>query len=283
MADLYRSAASQREVQSWCQDRLDAWAVPHQGRLIASELGEIHVLEAGSGPVTVVYLPGTNFNAATSLALLDELATRGKVLCVDLPGQPGLSAAERPNESFTPQRSWLTRLLAELQPAESSRVILAGHSRGAAVALAADPHDIDALALVSPAGLIKANASWSVLRTALPWMLRPSLSRSAALLRLMTAAGRAPSPDLIEWLTMVALHCRTSGAPPPHQAGLIEPWRDRSTSVIVGAQDCFFTPAKLAIAAQTRLGARCDIVPGAGHLTVEEEPRLVAQLIVPDR
>jgi pimeloyl-ACP methyl ester carboxylesterase len=280
MASLYRSASAQREVQSWCRDRLDTWHVAHTERSIETDLGQIHVVEAGSGPETVVYLPGTNFNAATSLTLLEELATRCTVLCVDLPGQPGLSAAQRPSENPLEQRAWLTHLLAELCPAGSSRVILAGHSRGAAVAMCASPEDATSLALISPSGLIKANASWPVLRTALPWMLRPSLSRSAALLRLMSAPGRALNPELVEWLTLVALHSRTTGAPGPLPASFAEIRRGRSIAVIVGAQDCFFAPPKLAAASRTRLGALLDIIEGAGHLTVEEEPAAIADLIL---
>jgi pimeloyl-ACP methyl ester carboxylesterase len=48
----------------------------------------------------------------------------------------------------------------------------------------------------------------------------------------------------------------------------------------VGAQDCFFAPPKLAAASRTRLGALLDIIEGAGHLTVEEEPAAIADLIL---
>jgi pimeloyl-ACP methyl ester carboxylesterase len=280
MAHLYRTAAGQREVQSWCHDRLDAWDVAHETRLIETEDGPIHVVEAGAGPTTVIYLPGTNFNAATSLILLEELATRCTVRCVDLPGQPGLSAAQRPSEDPLVTRAWLSPLLAALRPAGSSRLILAGHSRGAAVALSAFPKEVDSLALISPAGLIKANASWPVLRTALPWMLRPRLSRSAALLRLMSAPGRALHPESVEWLTLVALHCRTTGAPKSLPPEFLRPWRGRSVAVTVGAHDCFFPPRKLAVAAQDRLDARLIVMDGVGHLTVEEEPAAIADLIL---
>ena len=209
MADLYRSDADGESIRRWCAERLAGWNVAHRTRLVDTGAGETHVVEAGAGRTAVVYLPGTNFNAATSLGLLSLLATHCRVFAVDLPGQPGLSTSRRPPQSPGDQARWASQLLRQLPLADVDAVVLVGHSRGAQVALCADPREIDALVLLNPAGLTKVSASPGVLRIAVPWILRPTPARSRAMVQLMTGArsrarpgarhlvhdGRHPVPD----------------------------------------------------------------------------------------
>ena len=94
MRELYRSPADADRIQSWCRERLDAWPVRHDTEHLDTSLGRTHLTWAGTAREAVcLYLPGTNFNAATSTTLLTSLASRWRVVCADLPGQPGLSAA----------------------------------------------------------------------------------------------------------------------------------------------------------------------------------------------
>ncbi|MFH8804547.1 hypothetical protein ACH4F6_34135 [Streptomyces sp. NPDC017936] len=48
---------------------------------------------AGTTPLALV--PGTNMNAAVSLAAVEALAVLGPVVVLDVPGQPGLSYGRR--------------------------------------------------------------------------------------------------------------------------------------------------------------------------------------------
>ena len=135
MADLYRSPAGHEAIRSWCASRLDGRAFPHERRTVPTVLGETSLVTAGDGPATVLYLPGTNFNAASSLLLVDALAGRVRVVVADLPGQPGLSAGRRPPDRLA-YGAWVDELVASLA---ADRLVLAGHSLGAAAALTADP------------------------------------------------------------------------------------------------------------------------------------------------
>ena len=74
MVDLYRTPAGHEAIRSWCTLRLEEWAVPHERRTVPTALGETSLVTAGEGPATVLYLPGTNFNAASSLTLAGALA-----------------------------------------------------------------------------------------------------------------------------------------------------------------------------------------------------------------
>lgn len=279
MADLYRSREGERRVRDWCTERLATWAVPHQSSIVATSLGDTHTVEAGEGDTVCVYLPGTSFNAATNLGVLGRLAGRCRVVAVDLPGQPGLSSSTRPRPEAEGYGRWLGEVLAVVRAANPGRLLVAGHSRGAAVALAG-PTDVDGLALVSPAGLVGVRMSARMLRTAVPWLLRPTEPRSRALLELMAGPRSRPDPALVTWLTMAARDTRTTGAPGPLPDELVSRWRGRAVKVLVGEHDCFFPPGRVARAAASRTGTHIDVLPGLGHLAVEEAPEDVARLVL---
>ena len=280
MGLLYRSDAAQERVQGWCRARLETFAEAHETMFIGTRAGPIHVLHAGSDPVTlVVYLPGTNFNAATSLSFIGSLTALGEVVVLDLPGQPGLSTPQRPTREDPSGRSWVSEVVTELRASDEQRVVLIGHSRGAADALSVAPSDADAVVLVNPAGLARVTITPRLLRSSLPWMLRPTAARSSALLSLMSAPGYQPSPEHVEWLTMVAQDTRTTGAPGPVPRAWTDRWRTRPAAVLTGEHDAFFPHRKIATAARDRLGIQATEVEGVGHLSVEEAPGSVASEI----
>ena len=182
MRELYRSPADADRIQSWCRERLDAWPVRHDTEHLDTSLGRTHLTWAGTAREAVcLYLPGTNFNAATSTTLLTSLASRWRVACADLPGQPGLSAAGRPVDEVADYARWLAEVLAHVrQQHPQLPLVVAGHSRGAAAALLANPADVDGLVLVSPAGLAKVRLTPALLWRSIPWLLQPTPARSRA-------------------------------------------------------------------------------------------------------
>lgn len=269
MRGMYRSPAGRQRITTWCRERLEQWDAPHRRSTLVTAAGPTHVVEAGAPAARdVVYLPGTNFNAATSLGLLAALARHCRVFAVDLPGQPGLSAPERPRPETPGYARWVTEVVDGLPV--SAPPLLVGHSRGAAVALTADPAQVAGLLLLNPAGLVKTAVTRTVLRTAVPWIARPTQQRSAALLTLMAAAGREPDPQHVEWLTLVARETRTTGAPGPLPPQLVARWREGTVRVVSGAADCFFPPSRLGPAVREQLGVELEVLSGAGHLTVDE-------------
>jgi pimeloyl-ACP methyl ester carboxylesterase len=282
VADLYRSPEGERRVRDWCADRLTDWTVPHVSRDVDTSLGETRLVEAGEGDTVCVYLPGTNFNAATSLGVLGHLADRCRVVAADLPGQPGLSSSTRPRPETEGYGRWLGEVVSAVRASGPvGRLLVVGHSRGAAVALSG-PIEVDGLVLVAPAGLTKVRMSGGLLRTAVPWMLRPTEPRSRALLALMSAPGSHPDPDLVSWLTLVARDTRSTGAPGPLPTTVLERWRDRPVHVLIGEHDRFFPPQHVGPPA-ARLHASVEVLHGLGHLAVEEAPERVAAAVLRPR
>ena len=281
MRDLYRSPGDATRIREWCRQRLDAWVVQHQTEHVETSLGDTHLTWAGvPGDATCLYLPGTNFNAATSTTLLTTLSRRWHVVGADLPGQPGLSAPVRPDDEVAGYERWTSQVISHVRERHPRvPLVVAGHSRGAAAAMLANPSEVDGLVLASPAGLAKVRLGPTTLRRSIAWLLRPTRTRSRRLVELM--AGGRSSADLepvVDWMTLVATCTRTAGAPGPLPVGVLDRWQDREVRVLVGERDVFFPPDLLAGPAQ-RLGATLEVIPDAGHLLVDQRPDRVVTAV----
>lgn len=278
MISVYRSEQAQAEVRRWCVSRIEASGMTHARSEVATSAGVTGVLAAGPGPRDgepgVVLLPGTNMNAALCLPVVEAIARERRVVVLDLPGQPGLSAGRRPRTKRSSwYGKWLTEALAQAMPGP---VVVVGHSLGGAVALACDAPQIVGRVLLSSAGLVRLRVPVPLLAATLPWLLRPTVARSAALVRRMAAPGQVHVSDFLgEWMDLVGRCCRTSLAPPPLPSGLLELRCPVRTLVVAGRFDPFLPPGDLGPAARRRLGAEFRVVEGAGHLLLDESPEAV--------
>jgi pimeloyl-ACP methyl ester carboxylesterase len=273
---LYRSEEGRAEVCAWCERRFDE-VDGLEREMVPTALGPTHLLTTGAGSRLLV-LPGNNMNGAAMVGFVAALATDHQVTMADLPGQPGLSAPERPRgDRMAAYGAWVDELLAGAVPGP---VLLVGHSLGAAVALSATPSGrIGGVALLSPAGLARVRLTRRVLTTSTAWMVRPDPGRSAALVTLMQSPGRPADPILTEWFTLVGRHTRSVGAPGPRPESVVRRWRDRPVTVVTGADDVFFPPGRLTRPTQARLGVDVVTVEGAGHLLPHEDPAATADAI----
>ncbi|SNS30694.1 Pimeloyl-ACP methyl ester carboxylesterase [Geodermatophilus saharensis] len=274
---LYRTAASGDAVRAWCEHRLVAWPTAHERSVLDTGLGETHLVVAGHGDTTVLYLPGTNMSAATSLPVLSALAARHRVVAADVPGQPGLSAGVRPGgDRLACYGAWVGELVAHLH---ADLLVLVGHSLGAAITLAAEPDGVAGLVLVDPAGIVRLRVGASVFAATLPWLLRPTTARSARLVRQLHGPGRHPADDEVEWMTLVARTTRTSAAPGPLPAAVLRRWRATPRAVLSGERDCFLPAPRLRDAVRRHLDVELQVLPGTGHMAPDEQPEAVVAAV----
>ena len=274
----YRTSSGRDIVRAWCTARLDEWSEPHDREEWTTSAGRTHVLIAGTGPSTVLYLAGTNFGAASSLDVVEAFCGSYRVVVPDLPGQPGLSADRPPpGRRLAGHGRWLGEVLQQVKDrVGAGPVLVLGHSLGAAVALAAPTTGVAALMLVSPGGLVRLRVPLSVLTATVPWLARPTSGRSAELLRELGAPGREPNGVLVDWMTLVAEHTRPVLAPRPLPASFVRRWLGTRRCVITGEHDQFLPSRTLAPAVHEHLRSELEVLPGAGHLAVHERPTALA-------
>ncbi|MCD0447357.1 alpha/beta hydrolase [Glycomyces sp. A-F 0318] len=277
LRSLYKSDADREVVARWCRSRLDAWGVPHRRETVEVSDALVHLTRVGSGPVEVVFVPGTNFNAAANLAVAEVLARRRGVVLVDLPGQPGLSSGERPRAAH---RGWYGRKVAEaLEAIGADRVIAVGHSLGGSVVLSCDSERIAGRVLLAPAGVAPLRLDPRMAASSLGWLLASTPERTAAMLEGFTAPGHAPPEAIVEWLGLVAAHCRSTLAPPPLPGAVLERRKGSPLIAATGAHDRFLPPDRLGPAVRAGLGVELHVIDGAGHLAADERPEAVAALV----
>lgn len=280
MTSVYRSEQARAEVRRWCVNRIDGSGLAPARSEVVTSAGVTGVVTVGheprGGEPSVVLLPGTNMNAALCLPVAEAIARERRVVVLDLPGQPGLSADRRPRAKRSSwYGTWLTEVLSRAVPGP---VVVVGHSLGGAVALACDAPQIVGRVLLSSAGIVRLRVPVPLLAATVPWLLRPTVARSTALVRHMAAPGRGQghvADGLGEWMDLVGRCCRTSLAPPPLPSGLLELRSSVPTLVVMGQFDPFLPPCHLGPAARRRLGAEFRVIEGAGHLLLDESPEAV--------
>ena len=277
LRSIYRSADGRQAIRAWCRRQLDQWSVPHDRSTLTTVAGATHMVSTAPLPPTVVVVPGTNASAANYELLAAALAEHWPTLLLDLPGQPGLSAGDRPRRDRT---AWYGRWLADvLRQTVTQPVIVVGHSLGGAVALACDSPYIRGRLLVSTAGLARTRLTPAVLGASMAWMLRPTPAHSSALIHHLLAPGRQPEPALVEWYTLVARHTRSSLAPPIIPESVLTHSRTVPCIVATGSDDAFLPARQLQRPSELRLNTRLRVIPDAGHLVTDEHPELLVPLI----
>lgn len=277
---VYRSDDARTRVRAWCGARLEAWSTPHERISVATSAGPTSLVTVGARradePIVVV-VPGTNMCAAVCLDLLDALAGSWRTVVADVPGQPGTSADRRPRRGRMDWYArWLTDVLDHVGPGP---VVLVGHSLGGAIALACPSPRITARVLLAPAGLIRLSVPPRVLAATIPWLTRPSPSRTERLLGHLLAPDVQAPGYLVEWMTMVADGCHSSLAPSPLSADLLRSRGDSACVVAVGEHDVFLPPRRLGPVVRDRFTGEMRVLNGAGHLLLADDYAEVGALV----
>jgi len=163
MNAIYKSEEGQRLVESRYRELLTRWPVPSEQRSISTSFGDTFVVVCGTPSMPpMVLLQGSGANAAMWLSDVATLSASHRVYCVDMIGEPGLSAPSRPPLDATTYATWLSEVLDGLGLARASVI---GISLGGWLAVAfatAKPQRVDHLVLVSPSGIGRAKVSFVI-------------------------------------------------------------------------------------------------------------------------
>ncbi|GIJ48260.1 Ndr family protein [Virgisporangium aliadipatigenens] len=196
IGSVYRTSAGREAVEAAYDEFLRHWPVPMERLRVPTRLGETFVV--ASGPVDgppLVLLHGSGTNAAMWAGDVATWAERFRVYAVDLPGEPGHSAAVRPPLGSDEHAGWLDDVLDGLG---AGSVALVGASLGGWLATdyaARRPARVTRLVLLCPGGIGRQKYGW--LLPAL--LLRPfgewGMRRQLALVAGVRGAAMRPVAD----------------------------------------------------------------------------------------
>ena len=260
---IYKSPAGEKAVMDLYDRVLACWPVPHETRMIPTRHGDTFVIISGDAAnPPLVLLHGAAGNSATWGDDVTGYCQRYRVVTVDLPGEPGKSAHNRPAWDGPAFAEWLVDVFDAL---EIDRAVLVGMSQGGWTVLkfsVSYPARVDRLVLICPGGVTVGRVSFLLRMMVLMLFGRWGARRVVRML-----FARQPIPDGVEdILTTVMSHFRP-------RVGIPVIFTDdelrRLTMpvfLIGGDQDVIFDNEKNAL----RLGRlvpdlTVKIVPGAGH------------------
>jgi pimeloyl-ACP methyl ester carboxylesterase len=154
MSAIYRSPAAQQAVEVGYRRLLDAWPVPKEELRVPTGQGETFVIACGpkDAPPLVAF-HGAQANSTAWLGDSISWSQDFRIYLVDVPGDAGFSAPERPTLGSDAYVLWLDEVLAALGVVKASFV---GVSLGGWLALdyaTRRPERVERLALLCPAGV----------------------------------------------------------------------------------------------------------------------------------
>ncbi len=132
-------------------DRRPAHHAEHRAAWLPAADVQLRAVTAGAGDTTLVLLHGFGESLFTWRALVDPLATKTRVIAVDLPGFGG---SQKPDSGYS-LPTMTARLSDFLDRSTKGPIVVIGHSMGGELAAAlalARPDRIVAIVLIAPAG-----------------------------------------------------------------------------------------------------------------------------------
>jgi pimeloyl-ACP methyl ester carboxylesterase len=273
MNALYKSEAGEREVMALYDRTLERWPVPYETCKVGTRHGETFVIASGDRTAPpLVLLHGTCSNALAWLGDVPGYAGALRVYAVDMPGEPGRSAPERPPWDGPAYVEWLDDLFGGLGIEQTA---LLGLSQGGWTALkyaVARPERVTALVLLTPGGIVPARLSFVLRAIPLSLMGRPG----AEALNRITFGSQPIHPDAVTFMNTIMTHFKP-------RIGVLPMFSDDELRcltmpvlLLVGARDALNDSEKMA-ERMRRLVPAADVrvLPDAGHVLVGLVPSIM--------
>lgn len=205
MTPIYKSDAGQRRVEESYRTFLSRWPVPAEPVTVPTREGDTFVFVCGPETAPpLVLLHGSTGNATTWIGDIAAYAAHFRCYCVDIIGEPGLSAPSRPDFRTNAYVLWLDDVFDGLGLKRASLLCL---SLGGLVAFQYAARRTDrvvALAGISPAGICR---NRNFILTHLPFFFLGAWGKKKITEAIMGDLPADPSPETAEFqafLTLIA-------------------------------------------------------------------------------
>lgn len=270
---IYKTPAGEQAVMALYDRALDHWRVPYESLHIPTRHGDTFVISSGASDAPpLVLLHGAGTNSAIWIEDAAAYSRLYRVYAVDLLGEAGKSAPNRPAWDSPAFAEWLEDVFAGLHIA---RAVLVGISQGGWTALkfaTAHPERIDKLVLLTPGGVVPDKLSF--LLRAIPFsMMGKAGSRRMARL----VYGSQPIPAGVEEVMDVV----TSNF--KARIGTLPIFSDEElrrltmpTLLLIGAEDALRDAGKISARLDSLLPNLTAVtIPRAGHALLDTTPYIL--------
>ncbi len=260
---LYKSPAAEQAVMNLYEAALARWPVACETRYVPTRHGDTFVIASGSlGAPPLFLLHGAGSNSAIWLGDVPAYASRYRVYAVDLLGEAGKSAPNRPPWDSAAYAEWLMDVLDGLGV---DQAVLVGISQGGWAILkfaVAQPQRVTQLVLMCPGGVTADRPSFIFRAVALSLLGQWGARRMIRLLY-----GSQPVPAGVEEIFTVVISGFKS------RLGVLPLFTDAElaqltmpTLLLGGSQDALRDLNGIAARLRQHLPQlTVTILPGAGH------------------
>lgn len=200
---IYKSPAGKQEIMAFYDAALARWPVASETFTLPTRHGDTFIIASGekSAP-PLVLLHGSASNAVSWVGDIAEYSQNFRIYAVDLPGEPGRSAENRPSWDGPDFAEWLEDILDHL---EIQKAHLLGISQGGWTALrfaTAHPERVTRLVLLTPGGIMPARTSF-ILRAVLYSMLG---KWGAQKLNQLVCGKQSIHPEAVKFINTINTH-----------------------------------------------------------------------------
>lgn len=280
---LYKSPAGERAIMA-LYDRVlaDYWPTPYETLTIPTRHGNTFIIASGeeSAPqMPLVLLHGAASNSGIWAADVVEYSRQRRVYAVDLPGEPGKSAPNRPPWDSPAYAEWLEDVFDALK---LEKAALIGVSQGGWTALkfaTCKPERVGKLVLLCPGGVTPDRASFYI--RFIPLLLLGQWGAKRANRMLF---GKQPMPEEAdEYMTLIMTHFKP-------RTGVVPVFSDQELQrltmpvlLLGGAQDVIRDAEKIAARMRQLVPhLTATIIPEAGHVLLDTTAPILSFLATED-
>jgi pimeloyl-ACP methyl ester carboxylesterase len=275
---IYKSPAGERAVMALYDKVLaDYWPAPYETLSIPTRHGDTYLIANGEGSApSLALLHGAGSNSAIWAADVVEYSRHFRVYAVDLLGEPGKSAPNRPAWDSPAYAEWLEDVFDALN---LEKAALLGVSQGGWTALkfaTYQPERVEKLVLLCPGGIVPDRTSFYIRFLPLLLLGRWGVRRANRML-----FGDQPVPEEAdEYLTLMMTHFKP-------RTGVVPVFSDeelrRLTMPVLllgGTQDAIRDTQKIAARMEKLVPHLTTvIIPGAGHVLLDTRDHILPFLI----
>ncbi|MEO8613086.1 MAG: alpha/beta hydrolase [Chloroflexota bacterium] len=273
---LYKTAAGEKAVMDIYDKALAQWPVAYETLILPTRHGDTFVIACGSETaLPLILLHGAGTNSTIWRGDIRSYSQNYRVYAVDLLGEAGKSAANRPAWDSPAYAEWLEDLLDALH---IEKAALVGISQGGWTALkfaVNQPTRVENLVLICPGGVVPDKKSFIIRAIGFSLMGKKGLQRMIRLLY-----GKQPIPEGVEDAVAVVMGNFKA------RLGILPIFSDMElgrltmpTLLIGGTDDPMRDLDSIAARLQTFVpNLKVDIIPGAGHVVLNTIERIMTFL-----
>ncbi len=271
---IYKSPAGEKAIMEVYETMLSHWPVPYEGIHISTRHGNTFVIACGpeSAP-PLVLIHGAGSNSLTWAGEIKAYSARYRTYTVDLPGEPGKSAPNRPAWDGPDFAEWLEDVFDALK---LEKVIIVGFSQGGWTALkfaVVHPQRVEKLVLISPGGIIPDRLGFVVKALPLSLMGRWGVRRINRIL----FADQKISPEVEEILILISSNFKPRIGGLPIFTDIDLSHLNMPVLLIMGDRDALRNGKKISARLQKQtVYLKTVFVPGGGHAMIN-----TADIILP--